>query len=775
MMEEIKASSTIPRSDSNSKLQETASTRDISLSTGLQNHRQISIMDLERNILQAKGLRVALCVRIVHTKSQADAVLYVLRVEDVETGLQWVVHRRYRDFHSLHEELSDMNSLVKDIAFPKKSMTLRSSAALIESRIVALEQYIRRVLHLLTLYATMDPQASRSLRHVQSFLGVDKYIDCIHPPLTDDQRFIELMAYRFLNDFNSPACQQCVRFVTTVDLDDILLQSLQQQQPATTTSPNYNNAIDPIQNPNGYREVLSHMHDALAEVETFVIQQHSQQMALTLRERREDVSSEDIRVFVRKCVRRQVEAALYMPLRRTIFRIVYSFIAIRSSELQRDMMILQHADPSFFMIDPYVRQAKGLSKAIKAFRDVIQAYLPSDQCQLLMHAAAAVAELHTECLQYRREHPLPPPVTATGTAPSSSSSAVAELPPPPPPPTEQPPVSIAIEAESDPSQTESQSRRSSVDISTSADSLPQQRARKSFDGSSGNMRASMSFDFGKMFNRRNSMSNVIDALSYASISSAMNISASTKSPRASCDPNNTSTMATNISDSRLTNRMTLADPVKEMFTMDETVPGENILRDQRIVNRSMSESSERTESPVTVPVTPTNVLASPSDQQSTIKPINDPKAWNALQQLLEPPIDRQESMRRALDIDDPVVISDNHDVAVLIGVATSTTTSTNTSPYNSTLSMNTSSSPKPAADDYLPNEQESKTSIESDIVNADYNIPESFEAENRRISQESNITAGFFEVSLPSIDSVDIIIHLIDNCASSLPCIYSKL
>ena len=39
---------------------------------------------------QAKGLRTSLCVRIVHTKLKDDAVAYVLRVEDVESGLQWV-------------------------------------------------------------------------------------------------------------------------------------------------------------------------------------------------------------------------------------------------------------------------------------------------------------------------------------------------------------------------------------------------------------------------------------------------------------------------------------------------------------------------------------------------------------------------------------------------------------------------------------------------------------------------------------------------------------
>ena len=71
------------------------------------------ILDLEHNILQAKGLRTALCARIVHTKILDEIVIYVLRVEDVETGLQWVVHRRYRDFAVLNDELSDMSHFTK--------------------------------------------------------------------------------------------------------------------------------------------------------------------------------------------------------------------------------------------------------------------------------------------------------------------------------------------------------------------------------------------------------------------------------------------------------------------------------------------------------------------------------------------------------------------------------------------------------------------------------------------------------------------------------------
>ena len=51
--------------------------------------------------------------------------------------------------------------------------------------------------------------------------------------------------------------------------------------------------------------------------------------------------------------------------------------------------------------DSYVERSKTLPGIVKAFRRVIQAYLPADQGQLLIDAAAAVADLHNECREYR--------------------------------------------------------------------------------------------------------------------------------------------------------------------------------------------------------------------------------------------------------------------------------------------------------------------------------------------------------------------------------------
>jgi hypothetical protein len=344
--------------------------------------KQHQIIDLEKNILQAKGLRTALCVRIVHTKSIDETVIYVLRVEDIETGLQWVVHRRYRDFYALNTELSDLSSYTKEVTFPNKRISLRIQRdRLIEQRVVGLEQFIRRVLHTLTMCASTDPSASRSLRHLQNFLGVDKYIDCIHPPPIDDQRYIELMAFRLLNDFNAPACSQCIRFVANIDLESL---------------------IDPTSR-DGFKAMLAHVAQALSEVETFMLNNYQQQMEQSLADRNQKMSKDQVTTFVRRCVRRQVEAAIYLPLRRQILKLIFPFINGQAHEMQHALHMLQQANPKFFTIDPIVPQAKCFPRAIKSFREVIHAYLPADQGQLLMHAAGAVMELYSETVATKEQ------------------------------------------------------------------------------------------------------------------------------------------------------------------------------------------------------------------------------------------------------------------------------------------------------------------------------------------------------------------------------------
>jgi hypothetical protein len=116
------------------------------------------------------------------------------------------------------------------------------------------------------------------------------------------------LIFRHLNDPNSVPSQQCTRFVDSINLDSLV------------TGGN-----------DGYLPVLECLREALLQVEEHILQQFGQQMTQVLGDRRPDLDAEKIRVFVRRCVRRQVESAIYLPLRRAVFRIVYSFTAVKVS------------------------------------------------------------------------------------------------------------------------------------------------------------------------------------------------------------------------------------------------------------------------------------------------------------------------------------------------------------------------------------------------------------------------------------------------------------
>lgn len=109
------------------------------------------------------------------------------------------------------------------------------------------------------------------------------------------------------------------------------------------------------------------------------------------------MSSEEVITFVRRCVRRQVEAAIYLPLRRNVIKLTFPYLQAQTAELQRAMTVLRDANPSLFLAHPMVREAKSYEAARRMFRDISRAYLPADQGQLLIRAAGTVLAVYSEC------------------------------------------------------------------------------------------------------------------------------------------------------------------------------------------------------------------------------------------------------------------------------------------------------------------------------------------------------------------------------------------
>eukprot|EP00981_Chlorochromonas_danica_P001373 scaffold292_cov161-Ochromonas_danica.AAC.11 len=414
--------------------------------------RQLEAMDLERNIMQAKGLRPALHVRILHTKASstppqsAPVIHYILRVEDVESGLQWMVSRRYSDFYSLYETLQFRcgrlaTLYLPEIDFPKKRVftpfSQQGQRRLVETRLSGLESFLRKLLYKLTTYACVDKSAGEGLAAIQVFLEVPRHIDCLHPPLVDDQRALETMAYLYLNDYLvSPAAIQCLKFVESVDLSSMCPPPPASPSPvanspahegSTMSSPVPTSGVNSAEADSGsggngggdpfyYREVLTFLRDALAEVEHFVATQRGPSMLHLLQRRRPDWSPDRQRRLITFCLRRQVEAALLLPLRRTLLSLLGRAMASRLQAFNQAVRLLRQAKATVFGLTYAAQKAKLWPRTIIALRRALLGYLPADQGQLLVEAANCIAALHRECQQYHQQLMMKVENSLTGSA-----------------------------------------------------------------------------------------------------------------------------------------------------------------------------------------------------------------------------------------------------------------------------------------------------------------------------------------------------------------------
>lgn len=96
-------------------------------------------------------------------------VRYILRVEDIGTGREWLVFPQYSDFSELHQELLMLWPPVADLPFPAKRPVPRATAlgsmaapgpgggdAVVEERGARLEAFLDGVIALLGIYASID-------------------------------------------------------------------------------------------------------------------------------------------------------------------------------------------------------------------------------------------------------------------------------------------------------------------------------------------------------------------------------------------------------------------------------------------------------------------------------------------------------------------------------------------------------------------------------------------------------------------------------------------
>lgn len=362
---------------------------------------------LKRNILKVRGLREALCVHIVNSLIQSGSVVFVIRIEDIGTRHQWIVHRRYSQLLTLHNELCAICTTVEECEFPKMNMAVaRSDDLTMEGYLQSLEAYLRVTIRSLTNQSVSSGDAGKAFFHMHTFLEVDKFsrigtaLNMAYDAILHE---LELDVYEVLNNSSMEVSKQCNMFVTGVDLEELVGDGS-----------------------SGFQPVLIHLGLALKEVQELVTNEYGYALSTRFQEEYPDIDLEVIEGLISKCIRRQVEIAIYLPLRRRVIRIVYSFVAVQAEAMQRHYPQLKQRSAEYFNIaldalEPY---SSALCHAVLMLKHSMQGFLPSDQSTHLIEASKAVIVLYSKMTAKTLEHDTVVSSNSTATSTDDSSGGI---------------------------------------------------------------------------------------------------------------------------------------------------------------------------------------------------------------------------------------------------------------------------------------------------------------------------------------------------------------
>eukprot|EP01035_Chromulina_nebulosa_P024125 gene24125-31348_t len=98
---------------------------------------------LNAHLRRGSFLRPAISVTLLKADEQVDCVMYVLRVIDIRSGVDWVVRRRFREFFELREQLISVRSSVESIEFPVKRLNVIENHVVVGERMKLLQIFLR--------------------------------------------------------------------------------------------------------------------------------------------------------------------------------------------------------------------------------------------------------------------------------------------------------------------------------------------------------------------------------------------------------------------------------------------------------------------------------------------------------------------------------------------------------------------------------------------------------------------------------------------------------
>mmetsp|Transcript_24212 Transcript_24212/g.31426 ORF Transcript_24212/g.31426 Transcript_24212/m.31426 type:complete len:992 (-) Transcript_24212:399-3374(-) len=377
----------------------------------------VNFEDPRSLVVWAKGLRPAVSVRVLYARPFKKTVLYILWIEDIASGKSWKLSKRFSEFRTLQAKLVSLVPTLAEVFFPRRRLAMKaviSHFEVVEKRIIHLEAFLRRALWISMGSILECPKFSEALKLLEVFLEVPAHVRPFHQNAPTASKLVELHAFKLLESPGGSQVGYLGQSLRTT-FDTVALarsgRSFLEEQ--------YMQGEEGLMSP-AFRAPLEEMGARLKKLEQSIEQLHSRELWIECQRRKRETEElrskessscsttspdaqmphnviESMRVLMHRAIRRQVEAFLFLPLRRSIYRCMYRHLSDAAARLEEIMQELRdHCPPDMFLVPEGIQECHHWESALRAFRRVAKLQLPCDQIAALSEASKYVVLLHRE-------------------------------------------------------------------------------------------------------------------------------------------------------------------------------------------------------------------------------------------------------------------------------------------------------------------------------------------------------------------------------------------
>ena len=391
-------------------------------------------------VVPTRNLRPGLSLRLLKAEDKVDHVVYVIWVQDVRSSAEWIVKRRFREFHDFREVLVNIRPSIGRLEFPQKRLAVGETTSIVSERLNLLQKFLRKISSLVCLNS-LHPSTARVQMALQQFLEVNVRVETIlllekrpgmavnnmvqvymHSVLQmtvmdkvlcgfidnfqvegeeddkvewnpDKGKLVLNSVKDFIDNLQSVLfdgiCDDCIDIIAKYK--SICEESISKINRSTNKPKELSDEDDNEKKVDEQDSILLKQTTGIIEDTNIQLKnQEDEEMRLLTLARCND---DDMRLLGRSAVRRQIEVEIYVPCSSRLRAVLEKSFAREEAILIKKMKQLLLQPQSYFGIILKNISPSSWEKVVHMLKEIRSHTLPHDRLQALVAAAKEIPEL----------------------------------------------------------------------------------------------------------------------------------------------------------------------------------------------------------------------------------------------------------------------------------------------------------------------------------------------------------------------------------------------